>query len=150
MNKTEIKSLLVEECRRRLLATISELEATMADFQQQANDYGAPKDRYDSFRAQMMRRKDMMGQQLSKEMNELKLLDRLDLKKESSTVSFGAMVITKDQNYFISIGLGKMEVNNESYFIISPVVPISLAMNGKKKGDIFDFRGNRIEIEDVF
>ena len=150
MNKPEIKSCLVEECRKRLLSTISELETAIADAQQQANDYGPPKDRYDSFRAQMMRRRDMMAQQLSKEMNELKLLDRIDLKKQSGSASFGALVLTSDTNYFISIGLGKIELENESFYLISPLVPISQAMNGKKKGDTFEFRGKKSEILDIF
>ncbi len=150
MNKAEIKNRLIEECRHKLLETITSLEATMADAQQQANDYGPPKDRYDSFRAQLMRRRDMMAQQMSKEMQELKVLDQIDLKKEYTAVTFGAIILTDDQNYFISVGLGKIEIDNVIFFTISPMVPICQAMKGRKKGESFAFRDKKIEIRDIF
>ena len=122
----------------------------MADAQQQANDYGQPKDRYDSFRAQLMRRRDMMAQQMSKEMQELKVLGQIDLKKEYAAVGFGAIVLTNDQNYFISIGQGKIELDGETFYTISPMVPMSQAMTGRKKGESFNFREKKIEIRDVY
>ena len=150
MNKAEIKNRLIEECRHKLLETITNLEIVMADAQQQANDYGQPKDRYDSFRAQLMRRRDMMAQQMSKEMQELKVLGQIDLKKEYAAVGFGAIVLTNDQNYFISIGQGKIELDGETFYTISPMVPMSQAMTGRKKGESFNFREKKIEIRDVY
>jgi hypothetical protein len=150
MEKIEIKTALINACRAKLLETIANLEAAMADAQQQANDYGPPRDRYDAFRTQLMRRRDMMAQQMVKEMNELKALDRLDPKKLLEKVEFGAIVLTKDQNYFISIGLGKIEIGASDYYTISPMVPICQAISGKKKNETAEFRGNKILILDVF
>jgi hypothetical protein len=150
MEKTEIKAVLVEACRKKILETIASLEAAMADAQLQANDYGPPKDRYDAFRSQLIRRRDMMAQQLSKEMIELKVLDRLDPKKLLNTVGFGAIVLTPEQNYFISIGIGKIEAEGMTFFTISPMVPISQAIAGKKKNETAEFRGMKIQLLDVF
>ena len=150
MTKSEIKTILIEACRKKFLQSISDLETVMADAQQQANDYGAPKDRYDAFRAQLMRRRDMMAQQLSKEMNELKVLDRLDPKKIIDKVEFGAIVVTTDQNYFISVGLGKLETADQCFFAISPMVPICQAMIGKRKNEIFIFRDKKIALLDIY
>jgi transcription elongation GreA/GreB family factor len=150
MEKTEIKAALIEACRKKILETIANLEAVMADAQQQANDYGPPRDRYDAFRTQLMRRRDMMAEQMSKEMNELKALDRLDPRKTIDTVGFGAVVMTDDQNYFLSISMGKMELNGISYFTISPMVPMGQALSGKKKNEITDFRGKKIKVLEVF
>ena len=150
MEKTEIKGRLIEICRNKLLDTISNLEAAMSDAQQQANEYGPPKDRYDSFRTQLIRRRDMMAQQLSKEINELSALDKIDPKKHFNTTGFGAVVLTGDENYFIAVGLGKIELMDQSYYVISPVVPLSQQIVGKKKGDTVEFRGRKIVIADVF
>jgi transcription elongation GreA/GreB family factor len=150
MEKTEIKAALIEACRKKILETIANLEAVMADAQQQANDYGPPKDRYDAFRTQLMRRRDMMAEQMSKEMNELKAIDRLDPRKILDTIGFGAVVMTDDQNYFLSISMGNMELDGISYFMISPMVPMGQALSGKKKNETTDFRGKKIKVLEVF
>ena len=150
MEKVKIKSALIASVRSKLLETIALLEATIADTQQQANDYGPPKDRYDSFRTQLMRRRDLLAQQLSKEMNELQVIDKLESMKNLDHAAFGAVVLTQDQNYFLSIGLGKLEVDSTTYFAESPIVPISQALLGKKKNETFEFRGKKTEILDVF
>ena len=150
MEKAEIKRNLLQVCRGRLLETIANLEAAMADAQQQANEYGAPKDRYDSFRTQLMRRRDMMAQQLTKELSELKALEMIDPDRKIDSVGFGAVVITQTHSYFISIGLGKVELASRPYYAISPVVPLSHELTGKKKGDRILFRGQEIVIQDIF
>jgi hypothetical protein len=150
MEKIEIKAALIEVCRKKLLEAIANLEAAMADAQQQANDYGPPKDRYDAFRSQLIRRRDMMAQQMSKEMNELKILDRLDPKKTFDSSGFGAIVMTAKQNYFISAGLGKIELEGMSFLAVSPMVPICQTIIGKKKNDSVEFRGMKIKLLDVF
>lgn len=149
MDKAGLKAALVDICRKKLLGSINALEEAMKDTQQQANDYGPPKDRYDAFRSQLLRKRDMLAEQLSKEMNELKILEKIDTRKPMDTVGFGALVLTPDQNYFIAVGLGKISLDNVDYYAISPVVPLSQQISGKKRGDKIEFRGKQIIIEDV-
>lgn len=150
MDKTAIKLRMVETCRKKLLENIANLEAAMTEAQQQANEYGPPKDRYDAFRSQLMRRRDMMAQQLDKELLSLKALDRIDASRLMDIAGFGAIVSIADQNYFISVGLGKIEFPEFPCFAASPMVPICQALMGKKAGDLADFRGTKISISDVF
>lgn len=149
MDSIEIKLKVIEACRKKLLESISNLESVIADAQQQANDYGPPRDRYDAFRSQLLRRKDMMAQQLDKEMVELKTLEKIEVQKPTGVAGFGSLVMTTSQNYFISIGIGKMECEGLEFYAISPLVPLSQAVNGKKAGDTVDFRGNRFIIREV-
>jgi hypothetical protein len=150
MEKFTLKTLLVEACRNKLIDSTNNLKAAMDDLQQQSNEYGAPKDRYDSFRTQLLRRRDMLAQQLQKEFTELSILDRIDLKKTVSSVQFGAIVITDGQDFFVSVGLGKVELEGESYYAISAQVPVYQSLSGKTKGDFAEFRGRKIAIKDVF
>jgi len=150
MDKTAIKLRLVDTCRKKLLENIASLEAAMAEAQQQANEYGPPKDRYDAFRSQLMRRRDMMAQQLDKELLSLKALDRIDASKLMDIAGFGAIVTTPDQNYFISVGIGKIDLPEFPCLAASPMVPICQALMGKKTGDLADFRGTKIRISEVF
>jgi transcription elongation GreA/GreB family factor len=144
-----LKNKLLVACRTKLMASIQNLEAAMNDAQQQANDYGPPRDRYDAFRTQLMRKRDMMAQQLDAELNELKILDRIDPNKTLEVIGFGAVILSNSQNCFIAVSQGKIEVEGKLFFSISAKVPLFQALQGKRKGDIIDFRGNKIEIIDI-
>jgi transcription elongation GreA/GreB family factor len=150
MDQLKLKIELISECRKLQQKVVDNLRAEMAESQQSANDYGAPKDRYDSFRMQLLRKKDMYGQQLEKALAELYALDKIDIKKLLNKACFGAVVITKEQKFFISIGLGKLNLEEESYFAVSVKVPVSQAMMGRQKGETVEVNGRKIEIVEVF
>jgi transcription elongation GreA/GreB family factor len=150
MDKLELKRKLVEECRQQLQKTVNNLQSAMDEAQQSANEYGPPKDRYDSFRMQQLRKKDMFGQQIKKSLDELYALEKIDLKTEMIKAGFGAVVLTNEQKIFISIGLGKLTLDNEIYYAVSVHVPLALALEGKQKGDIYEINGKKLEILDVF
>jgi hypothetical protein len=150
MKNNEIKKLLIEECIKRHRATADTYIASMEEAQQSANEYGNPEDWFDTYKSDLLNKRDMLGRQLAKVLDEIQILESIDTEKEWLKVSFGAVVITKDLNMFVSIGLGKVEVKNESYFVISPTVPVFVAMRDCKKGDTYDFRGKKTKILDVF
>ena len=150
MNRLELKKMLVEECKKQQQKVIDNLKLVMNEAQQSANEYGPPKDRYDSFRMQLLRKKDMFGQQLQKANSEWYALEKINLTNEMSKVGFGSVVYTKDQKIFISIGLGKIIVGKESFLAVSLMVPLSKALFEKQKGDIVLFNGKKIEIKEIF
>jgi hypothetical protein len=144
-----IKEQVVKVCKSIQQETINNLKSAMEESQKSANEYGPPKDRYDSFRTQLLRKRDMYAQQLAKANNQLEVLNTIDLNKNHDRVTLGSLVFTDKQNLFISIGLGKLEVNNQTFFAISPFVPIYKAMEGKKKGQAFVFNNNNFKILDI-
>ncbi len=146
----ERKQKLHTKCRELILETIGNLKAEIDDCQNTANDYGLPKDRYDSFRAQLLRKRDMFSQKLVKNNEQLALLDRIDITKQKPKVEMGALVITESQKLFVSVSLGKIEMDGETYFAISPAVPVYKAMDGIKKGGVFEFNGRKNKILDIY
>lgn len=122
----------------------------MTEAQDGANEYGQPQDRYDSFRTQLLKRRDLFAAQYQKALEDLKILNRIDPEKLLKQVEFGAAVITNDQKLFISMGIGKVEVDGELWYAISPLVPFYAVIKGKKKGDEFEFRGKKCKIVEVF
>lgn len=146
MECIETKKKLFVLCRKLHDKTIQHLKLEIDDSQKSANEYGTPKDRYDSYRIQLLRKKDMFGKQLSKTMEQIDTLDKISLKRRFDKVEFGALVITDKQKIFVSIGLGKIELEGSTYFAISPNVPVFIAMEGKKAGEEYEFRGDKIKI----
>jgi len=149
MKLSELKKKLIAACFTEIDERAASLKKVMEDAQQSANDYGQPKDRYDSYRTQLLRKRDMFGQQLGKIMEQRVVLEMLDPDKPSNSVEFGAIVITDHQKIFVSVGIGKFLFEDEEYFVISPTVPYCRAMEGKQKGDDFEFRGQKFTILDI-
>jgi len=150
MDKLEFKKELIKVCLDYQNKSAENLLAVMRDAQQGANDYGQPKDRYDSYRIQLLRKRDMYGNQLKKVNYEINILERIEISRKNDTVSFGAVVITDAQKLFIAIGIGKINVQGETFYSISTLVPFYQAMAGLKQGDTFTFRGNEIKIIELY
>ena len=146
MEIKELKTKLWNECRSVLLESVENLKTMVDENQQTANEYGAPKDRYDSFRTQLLRKRDMFAKQLQTAYDQLDSLNRINLEKTIEKVEFGALVITNKQRLFISVGLGKINIEGEDYYAISPGVPIFEALRGMQAGDSCQFNGMEIEI----
>jgi hypothetical protein len=150
MDKLELKKKLLETCVTMQQKRLDMVQHEINDAQLSANEYGQPKDRYDSFRMQLLRKKDMLGQQLQTVNAEFIGLKKINTATMMDKVSFGAVVVTNDQKLFISISLGRFELGKETYFAISPNVPLYEAMKGLSKGEEFTFMGKRRKIVDVF
>lgn len=145
----ELKTRLLEKCVTQQSATVRQLQQEIEDAQKMANDYGQPKDRYDAFRTKLMRQIELYASQLDKAKVVLQTLQKIDLKKQYQQVEFGALVTTNKQKLFISAGLGKIDVDGESCYAISPLVPIFNALRGKKAGEEVVFNGTMLRIEAI-
>lgn len=144
-----MKEILLQRCREQLDAMVRDFRQEIDEAQQSANEYGAPKDRYDAYRTQLLRKRDMFAQQLAKVNRQVDLLDRIDPAQACEVVEFGALVITSGQKLFIATGLGKIEVEGAIYYAISPAVPVFKAMEGKREGEEFVFNGKKFKILEI-
>lgn len=145
----KVKEKLLAKCIEIKEESKASTLAAMNDAQQSANEYGAPRDRYDSFRAQMMRRRDMLAQQLSVVEEELRFLMQINPQISCSTVESGALVKLNTQTLYVLVGIGKLVIDDEIFYVVSPVVPLVTAMKDLKKGDSFTFRGTNMKILEI-
>jgi hypothetical protein len=146
---SKIKEKLLVKCIEIKEESKANTLAAMNDAQQSANEYGAPRDRYDSFRAQLMRKRDMLAQQLAVVEDEIRFLRQVKPGSISTKVEAGALVMLESQTLFILTGIGKLVIDNTAYYVVSPVVPLVLAMKDHKKGDSFNFRGTNMKILEI-
>jgi len=146
----ELKNRLVSECQRVQKKTVVSSKSEMDETQHALNDYGPNKDRYDSFRDQLISRRDIFSLQYSKAVSEYSVLDKINPKNINKVAEFGAVIITDVCRFFISISAGKIELDGHLYYAISPGVPLFRVMEGKKKGDAFEFNGKKQVIKELF
>lgn len=149
-DKQKLKKQLLQMSINQLSETISNLKREMDEHQQMANDYGPPKDRYDAFRSQMLRRRDIFAEQLQKANMEMTTLLRINPDEIKTQAEPGSVIITDKQNIFIAVSIGKVKVENAAYYVVSPSVPVFQALKGLKAGESAKVNNTEMFIQDVF
>ncbi|MBE9511569.1 MAG: hypothetical protein IMY71_11890 [Bacteroidetes bacterium] len=150
MDKLTYKRKLVEKCLEQQDQNVLNAKSAMDDIQESAIDYGQPQEHYDSYKSQLLRKRDVFAKQYEQAKIERKLLEKINVEKVCKSVGFGAVVVTDDQNFFICISLGKISFNNETIFGISLKVPLYKVMGGLEKGNTFEFNGKKYQIKDIY
>ena len=102
----------------------------------------------------MMRSRDMYAKQLSNANAGLRVLGDLLKMPPFDTADHGAIVITDRQRFFLSIGLGKFQVESdgkkEDFYAISAQTPVYIALKGKRVGDTITINGISQTIEEIY
>lgn len=150
MDKLAYKRKLVEKCLEQQDKNILNAKSAMDDIQESAIDYGQPQEHYDSYKSQLLRKRDVFAKQYEQAKTERKLLERIDIEKVCNSVGFGAVVVTDDKEFIICISLGKITFNNETIYGISLKVPLYKVMEGLEKGSSFEFNEKKYQIKDIF
>lgn len=77
-------------------------------------------------------------------------LSQIDTEHYSEVIKFGSVVETSGNYYFVSVPIGKITLEDEStVYAISTEAPIYKEMEGKRKGDTFNFNDSEVEITEV-
>ena len=77
------------------------------------------------------------------------MLESIEIKKQFTAVEKGALLKVNGALYFVSAGLGMVEILKQDVYCISLGSPLGILMVGKEFGDAFDFRGKSIKIESI-
>ena len=146
MDLIELKIKLHQKCVEKQNEILANAKAAMDEAQVAANEYGAPRDRYDSFRAQLLRKRDLHAAQYEKAMNELDFLEKLDPTNKNKEFTINTLVITNKQKFYVSIGIGKITLPEGEFYAISPLSPIFQALKEKTTGETVVFNEQKITI----
>jgi len=146
---------LKEELHRRCIEIVEErisaIKTELASIEESRNNEtkSSAGDKYETGRAMMQMEEEKSRMQLGKT-NQLRLeLQEIDLEEKHKSIKFGSLVITDTGKYFISIGLGKVKMNDEVFYCISTASPIGIQLRGKTAGENFSFGGRTIQIESI-
>ena len=122
---------------------ISNAKTAMNLVQESVNSEGKSSagDKYETGRAMAQIERDIYARQLANTQNELKVLRNIDITKPSLSVGLGTLAKTSAGYFFISISIGKIEINNQTIIAVSSNSPIGLVLKGKKVGESFLFMG---------
>ena len=151
MEKAELKKRLLEQCLRIQTTHLQNLKDEIDEAERIANDHdGGAEENMDSFREEMQNKREVFSRQFQIASSDLQILRRVDTFKAESSVQFGSVVITENQRLFVTVSLGKIQLDQQDYFAISMQTPLFKALSGKKIGESASFNGKDIKVLDVF
>jgi|SaaInl0LU_22_DNA_1037365.scaffolds.fasta_scaffold08045_2 hypothetical protein len=151
MDQKALKKELFNTCQFRLDKKIKELRNALVNQQEAllSETKSSAGDKHETGRAMVQLEMEKIGKQ-TLEFEQMKFsIGKLDL-SFSSMIRMGSVVNTNQSNYFIALGLGKIEIAKELYYAVSPSSPIGKRLLGKKAKDSILFQGYTIEIQEVF
>jgi len=137
------KAVVAVKIKTAETAVASAMESKLNETKSSAGD------KFETGRAMMQVEQEKSEMQLSQANQLMSILDHLDLGKSYPQAALGALVVTDQHSYFLSIGIGKLIVDDKIFYAISELSPIGELLIGKKKGETFSFREQVITLQQI-
>ena len=106
-------------------------------------------DKHETSRAKIQTEIDNYSRQLELAINNLKIIEQIDSSKKYNIVAQGSLITTDKGTFLIAIGIGKLEIQSNTYFIISLLSPIGSLIKGMSKNETFFFREINYYIKNI-
>jgi transcription elongation GreA/GreB family factor len=106
-------------------------------------------DKYETGRAMAQLERDKAAMQVEENKKMLTILNQIGHHSSTETVTLGSIVVTDRNNFYVSIGAGKLEIGRESYVAISTQSPIGQLLLHKCAGEFFSFNNQKQTIISV-
>src|SRR5690606_33924894 len=90
-----------------------------------------------------------LSKQIAENENLQKKLGLIDLTAKPEKAAFGSLVTTENLYFFISIGLGLLQYQQQSVLCISAQSPVAMSIIGKGLGDSFIFLNQKQLITNI-
>ena len=139
----QIKKRLHEKCAEISQQRVSDLSSIIQEAQDAANNEtkSSAGDKHETGRAMAQLETEKLSKQLSEALKLQQNILQINPNTEHKQVTVGSLVTTNNGIFYIAASLGKIEVDENLYFIISPVSPIGKLLIGLKTNGSFSFNG---------
>lgn len=147
----DIKKQLYDYCQKYLLNRIQAGENDIRELQESANEEtkSSSGDKYETGRAMMQLEMEKLSGQLAETKRTLQTLNKIKIESNHNFVQPGSLVNSSLGNFFITVSVGKIVLNEKTYMAVSSDSPIGLALMGKKKDESIVFNNRTVTITEV-
>ncbi len=147
MSKHKIKEALLHKCQEYVAQRLQRIQGTIHDIQESLSSEtkSTAGDKHETGRAMLQLEREKAGAQLAQVQKLQQIVTKIDI-TNSTHIRLGSLVVTSQGQYFLSISIGKVEIEQQSYFVLAANSPIGKLLLGKTTGDSFNFNGNKVLI----
>jgi len=152
MKKENFKIQIIEQLHQILGEREAEAQKTIAEIilSRDADSKSSAGDKHETSRAMAQIELDKNEVQLQKIKNLKSELLQINPQAQHQKIETGSLVFTNCENYFFSIGYGKIFLGEQVFYAISLGSPIGKALQEKLKGDKILFQEREIEILEIY
>jgi len=139
---TDIKDILFGICLEKNANRLNEVNYAITQSQDaiENDTKSSAGDKYETTREMIQQDLNRYQNQLQQAKADQHILEQIDLSTKSK-VALGAVVQTDLAIYFIAISIGRVDVDGDTYMIVSPSSPIGALLIAKEVNDIINFNG---------
>lgn len=106
-------------------------------------------DKHETALAMLQIEQENNARQLKEALQQKAVLEKLDPHLQTEMIVRGSLVHSNKGIYYISLGLGKLKVEDETVFAVSPDAPLGKLLLMKKAGYAFQFNNTSYKIISV-
>lgn len=147
-----VKEQLHEECKQFLDSRFLAVKARIENIQEslQSETKSSAGDKHETGRAMLQLEREKAGNQLKDIQVQQERFSKVNIHSKSNVVSLGSLVKTNLAIYFIAISVGKIVINDITYFAISPSSPIGQMLLGTVVGEEFVFNNVKQRVLSIY
>jgi len=147
LTKKEIHRFVEEFVQSRIDSSLDQLNELQQS--KEGDTKSSAGDKFETSREMLQQEEDKIKRMLLQGYKMKQDLDALNPEENKPTIGAGSIVKTNRGSFYISIGIGKLPIENESIFCISMGSPIGLLLKGQVAGNDVSFNGNTFSIQQV-
>lgn len=106
-------------------------------------------DKHETARAMTQLEQEKLSSQLIQINQQKETISKIKALEKTVSIGFGNLIKTNNGYFFVSIGIGKIDVGNQPVYCISISSPVAQLFLGRKLGDTIQFNGNNFIIEKI-
>ena len=146
-----LKEKIHQACMDLLQQKIDALQKNLHDLSDSAGNETkrTAGDKHETALAMLQIEQENNSRQLKEVLQQKAILEKLDAALQTEIIVRGSLVHSNKGIFFIGLGLGKLKVENEIVFAVSPDAPLGKLLLMKKAGDGFQFNNTAYEILSV-
>lgn len=149
---TLFKQQVYDACLQSIQSKIDVIAEALADAMDAGNgeSKNSAGDKHETAKAMAQLEQEKLSAQLDELEKQEEELKKIDLHLQTEYVAKGNLVYTNQGYLFVGIGLGRIKVNDQVVFVVSPSSPLGKKIIGLKQKERLDVNGLVYEIRKIF
>jgi len=146
-----LKQKLHQYCQFTLNKRLEAIQNSIRDLQNalESETKSSAGDKHETGRAMLQLEREKTGQQLAEVQKLQEIVQKINPEINHTKGALGSVIYTSKSNYFIAISIGEIQIDNTTYYAISPGTPIAQLLLSKEVGDGIEFRDTKFTITEI-
>jgi hypothetical protein len=145
--KSEIHSVILQHLEERMEQ--GKKDFLLAKESRDSDTKSSAGDKFETGREMMQREMDKISASLDMLKGQLAQMQRISLNENKIRIGIGSFITTDAENYYVSVGLGKLICGETSFYAISADSPLGELLMGKQANDTIELRGRKITLKSI-